>query len=76
MVTTTPYPGYIDAKTSFISQKNEKKVLAFFHLTGHTLTWFMPLERDEKTASWPFFLHLTNASDFHQERTLWDNFKN
>lgn len=24
----------------------------------------------------PFFLHLTNASDFHQERTLWDNFKN
>jgi hypothetical protein len=72
MVKTTLYPSYIDAKKLilYIRKMKKKMLLAFFHLTGHALTWFMCLY--ERTASWSFFLKLLNGSNFFQERTLWD----
>jgi hypothetical protein len=35
-------------------------LLASFHLTGRALTWFMCLEKDESTQSWPNFVSIIN----------------
>jgi hypothetical protein len=35
--------------------ESDKAWLTSYHLTGHTHTWFWPLERDEHQVMWPQF---------------------
>lgn len=57
------FQNMMESTNPFLSQitpEKDKMLLASFHLTGRALTWFMCLEKDESTQSWPNFLSIIN----------------